>query len=29
MVDIDSQALFAKGLSASDVTAAINAQNRV
>ena len=29
MVDIDSQALFAKGLSASDVTAAINAQNLI
>ena len=29
MVDIDSQALYAKGLSASDVTAAINAQNLI
>lgn len=29
MVDIDPQALFAKGLSATDVTAAINAQNLI
>ena len=29
MVDIDSQALFAKGLSAADVTAAVNAQNLI
>ncbi len=29
MVDIDSQALFANGLSASDVSAAINAQNLI
>jgi len=29
MVDLDTQALLAKGLSASDVTAAINAQNLI
>ncbi|MDX2034895.1 MAG: efflux RND transporter permease subunit [Blastocatellia bacterium] len=29
MVDIDSHALYAKGLSASDVTAAINVQNLI
>lgn len=29
MVDIDSQALFANGLSAADVSAAINAQNLI
>ncbi len=29
MVDIDPQALFAKGLSATDVTTAINAQNLI
>ncbi|MBI1760836.1 MAG: efflux RND transporter permease subunit [Acidobacteria bacterium] len=29
MVDIDAQALYAKGLSASDVSAAINAQNLI
>lgn len=29
MIDLDPEALFARGLSATDVTAAINAQNLI